>query len=168
MTVATGIYERKEVVQSQSYGPEARGGACRSDVIISDEPIDYIKVSSPDVFIAMSQQAVERYAHTIDREKAVVIADTTLIRRPPVGINRMVAIDATRISEQTFRQPLFANMILLGALGALSGLASRASLIKAFTGNVPEATLEKNRSALIKGFEIGSGLKTARGEAGGV
>ena len=159
LSLAAGLYDNKEVAQTQSYGPEARGGACRAEVIISDAPIDFIKVLNPDVFVVMSQPAMDKYAPAIDPRQTVVIADTTLIRRIPRRINHLFAVKATQVAEQAFGQPLFANIVMLGALSALTGLASPESLGKALQGNVPAKTLEQNRSALMKGYAIGRGLK---------
>ncbi len=79
LTVAGGLFENKEVAQTQSYGPEARGGACRSEVVISNEEIDYIKTIRLDALVVMSQPALEKYMGRIDKKNTVVIADSTLI-----------------------------------------------------------------------------------------
>ncbi len=158
LATAAGLYEDKEIAQTQSYGPEARGGACRSEVIISDAAIDYIKGQRIDTFVVMSQPALDKYIRMADPEKTVVIADTTLIESPPQGVQRFYPVKATSVAEEAFGRSLFANIIMLGALSAITGTVTLASLEQALEGNVPEKTLEKNRAALKKGFEIGKEL----------
>jgi len=157
LAMAAGLYEDKEVAQTQSYGPEARGGACRSDVVISDEEIDYIKTLDIDAFVVMSQPAMDRYIEAINPEKSVIVADTTLIQSAPERFKQIYSIKATQLAEQEFGQSLFANIIMLGALSAITGMVSMESLECALRENVPEKTLEKNRAALKRGYEIGKG-----------
>ena len=156
---AAGLYEDKEVAQTQSYGPEARGGACRSEVVISDEEIDYIRPLKVDSFVVMSQPALDKYIDTIDPNKTVVIADTTLISSPPAQLGKVYPVKATQVAEQGLGQALFANIIMLGALSAITETVSIESLEQSLQGNVPEKTLDKNRAALKRGFEIGNKLK---------
>jgi len=163
LAMAAGLYEDKEVAQTQSYGPEARGGACRSEVIISDAPIDYIKAQKIDVFVVMSQPALDKYLNRADPEKTVVIADTTLIESAPQGVKRFYPVAATSVAEAEFGRALFANIIMLGALSAVTGTVSLGSLEQALEGNVPPKTLDQNRRALRKGYEIGTGLKAQYG-----
>jgi len=159
LATAAGLYEDREVAQTQSYGPEARGGACRSEVIISDEAIDFIKAQKIDTFVVMSQPALEKYISMADPDKTVVIADTTLIESPPPGIQRFYPVNATAVAEKEFGRSLFANIIMLGALSAITGTVALTSLEQALIGNVPDKTLDKNRAALQRGFEIGNKLK---------
>ena len=159
LAISAGLYEGKEVAQTQSYGPEARGGACRSEVVISDETIDYIKPISLDTFVVMSQPALDKYKSSVDPEQTVVIADTTLIKQPPENIKQLFPVEATQVAEQEFGQALFANIVMLGALAAITDTVSEESLSRALEGNVPDKTLEKNRLALKRGYEIGNKLK---------
>ncbi|RJQ52509.1 MAG: 2-oxoacid:ferredoxin oxidoreductase subunit gamma [Desulfobacteraceae bacterium] len=159
------VLEEKEVAQTQSYGPEARGGACRSEVIISDEKIDYIKAERIDAFVVMSQPAMEKYAEATDPENTVIIADTTLVQPAPEKSRRLYPVRATSVSEETFGRSLFANIIMLGALSAVTGIVSISSLEKALTGNVPPETIEQNRNALKKGYEMGEAIKRKATEA---
>jgi len=159
VTHAAGIYEDREVAQTQSYGPEARGGACRSEVIISDGAIDYVKTLDVDSFVVMSQPALDKYVDRADPEKTRIIADSTLIDRVPEGLKHVYPLEATRIAEEEFGRALFANIIMLGALAAVTGTIKLASLEKSLEGNVPEKTLETNRAALARGYAIGRELK---------
>jgi 2-oxoglutarate ferredoxin oxidoreductase subunit gamma len=158
LAVAAGLYEDREIAQTQSYGPEARGGACRSEVIISDEAIDYIKAQKIDTFVVMSQPALDKYISTADPEKTVVIADTTLVESRPPSVKRFYPVNATAVAEEEFGRSLFANIVMLGAMSAITGAVALVSLEQALEGNVPENTLDKNRAALKRGFEIGKSL----------
>ncbi|UCH22492.1 MAG: 2-oxoacid:acceptor oxidoreductase family protein [Deltaproteobacteria bacterium] len=155
---AAGLHENKEVAQTQSYGPEARGGACRSEVVISDEEIDYIKALDIDCFVVMSQPALDKYLETVHPAKTFVIADTTLIRDVPERLKKVFPVEATRIAEQELGHSLFANIVMLGALAAITGVVSLSALENSLDGNVPAKTLEKNRAALQKGYAIGMKL----------
>jgi 2-oxoglutarate ferredoxin oxidoreductase subunit gamma len=157
---AAGLHENKEVAQTQSYGPEARGGACRSEVVISDEEIDYIKALEIDSFVVMSQPALDKYIEKVDPDKTHVIADTTLIGNIPPKLKKVFPVEATRIAEEELGHSLFANIVMLGALSAITGVVSLSALDKTLDGNVPAKTLDKNRSALKKGHEVGAQLVT--------
>ena len=124
LSLASGLYEGKEVAQTQSYGPEARGGACRSEVVISDEQIDYIKPLQVDSFVVMSQPAMDQYVKEIDQQEPVVIADTTLVRAIPKKLKKVYHLEATRIAEQEFGNAIYANIIMLGALSSITGLVA--------------------------------------------
>ena len=160
LAISAGIYEDKEVAQTQSYGPEARGGACRSEVVISDQAIDYIKTMNMDTFVVMSQPAMDKYMDSINPDKTVVIIDTTLIKALPERVKHLFPVAATQVAEQEFGQALFANIVMLGALAAITETVSEKSLSLALEGNVPGKTLDKNRAALRRGYEIGRSLKT--------
>ena len=155
LSLASGLYEDREVAQTQSYGPEARGGACRSEVVISDVEIDYIKPLRVDSFVVMSQLAMDQYIKEIDPQETVVIADATLVRDIPKMLKKVYALEATRLAEQEFGSPIFANIIMLGALSSITSLVSVEALEKSLEGNVPSSTMENNRSALRKGYEMG-------------
>lgn len=155
VTHAAGLYEDREVVQTQSYGPEARGGACRSEVIISESAIDYVKTLDIDSFVVMSQPALDKYVDRADPEKTYVIVDSTLVEKIPERLKHVYRVDATKIAEEEFGRALFANIIMLGAFSAITGIVERASLEKSLEENVPAKTLETNRRALARGYAIG-------------
>ena len=161
-SLAAGLYENKEVAQTQSYGPEARGGACRSELVISDEQIDYIKPLHIDTFVVMSQPALDRYVNDINAEETIIIADATLVRNIPKNLKKVYLVEATHIAEEELGKSLFANMIMLGALSSITGVVSIEALEKSLEPNVPPETMDKNLSALKKGSEIGFDLKAQR------
>jgi|APSaa5957512622_1039677.scaffolds.fasta_scaffold124516_1 2-oxoglutarate ferredoxin oxidoreductase subunit gamma len=150
---AAGLYEEKHVAQTQSYGPEARGGACKSEVVLSSEEIAYIKVNKLDVLVVMSQPALDKYFERVLPDHTLVIYDNTLVENIPSEIKHTIGIDATRLAEKTFGRPLFANIILLGVLASATGFVTLDSLSRSLEGSVPPKTLETNRQALQKGSE---------------
>ena len=153
--MAAGLNDDIEVAQTQSYGPEARGGACKSDVVISDVEIDYVKALNIDYFLVMSQPAMDRYLRELDLNKVVVIADGTLVQEVPSEVRKIYRIDATLRAEQDFGRALYANIIMLGALASITKLMTIEDLNKTLDGNVPPKTLETNRKALRLGYELG-------------
>ncbi len=161
LTQAAGLFQDREVCQTQSYGPEARGGACRSEVIISDEEIAYIKTTRIDAFVVMSQPALEKYGDRVDPGRTAVIADATMIPQAPEGLDNYYPVEATRIAEQELGRALFANIVMLGALVAVTGVVSAGALEKSIRENVPAKTIQQNLTALRRGLEIGKGLTGA-------
>ena len=155
VALAAGLGEDKEVAQTQSYGPEARGGACRSDVVISDSAIEYIKPMNLDMFVVMSQPAMDQYGAELDLNRVAIIADTTLVTDLPAGAKKICRIAATAEAEKAFGSALYANIIILGAMAAVSDLVGLDALKNALEGNVPPKTLETNRAALKLGYEMG-------------
>jgi 2-oxoglutarate ferredoxin oxidoreductase subunit gamma len=160
LAVAAGLHEDREVAQTQSYGPEARGGACRSDVVISDEPIDYTKPLALDVFIAMSPAALEQYWGEVQPGKTVVLVDRTLVTQIPNHSPPVQGIEATRMAEEEFKNRVVANMILLGAMAACTDIVSLGAIQAAMRGRLPEKSLAVSQRALERGFALGSEMPT--------
>ena len=153
---AASIHDGKNAVQTQSYGPEARGGASRSEVIISDEDILYPKVLRPDIFVVMSGEAMQKYLRDLKRD-GTVIYDSSLIKTPP-NRGRAYPVPATLLAKREVGKPIVANIILLGALTAITGVVSREAIEKAVLESVPKGTEEMNRKALHIGFAEGEKL----------
>ena len=158
LTQAAGLFEDREVAQTQSYGPEARGGACRSEVVISDQKIAYLKTTRLDALVVMSALALATYMPLLDPLHTRVVADATLITEAPPGLQRFYPIEATRIAEAELGRTLFANILMLGALVAITGVVSLGALQHALVDNVPASTLDMNRAALQKGHTLGTSL----------
>lgn len=153
LAIAAGIYGDLEVAQTQSYGPEARGGACRSDVVISDEPIDYTKPMDLDLFVALSPAAIEQYWPEVRGGKTLVIVDKTLVAEIPEHSPPVLALEATRIAEEEFKNRLMANMIMLGAIAAYTGWIRLEALERALTERIEGQNLEICKKALKRGFD---------------
>ncbi|MEW6545718.1 MAG: 2-oxoacid:acceptor oxidoreductase family protein [Bacillota bacterium] len=148
---AAGVYEGKEVAQTQSYGPEARGGAARCDVVISDERILYPKVRKPHSLLCMSQPALDRYGSECD-EQCLLVLDSTLVENWPRG-GRVALVPATSIAEGELGNRMAANMVMLGALARAGGVVTLDSLRRAVGDVVSPRFRELNLRALEAGYE---------------
>lgn len=147
---AVGVYEGKFVCQSQSYGPEARGGASKSEVIVSDAEIDYPKAIKPDVLLAMNQSACDAYL--FDRKPGgKLIVDTTLVTQLPS--TRAIGIPFTRIARTEVGSETVANIVALGALAVITKIVSTKNLEAAVLSRVPPGTEAMNKKALAEGFK---------------
>lgn len=149
---AASIYEGKQSVQSQSYGPEARGGASKSEVIISDKPIDYPKVTKCDALLALTQEACDKYSSDL-KEGGILLYDSDLVTRLPQGNFKKVGFNIINTAKNEVGREIVANIVALGAMVALTGVVSRENGEKAVLSRVPEAFLELNRKAYATGFE---------------
>lgn len=157
---AAAIYDGKRAVQSQSYGAEARGGACKSEVVISDERIDYPLVIMPDALLTMSQQAFEKYSRDL-KPGGILLADSDLVREGPLGTGiRSFKIPATRIAEGLGNR-IVATMVALGALVGLTGAVSMGAMEASVRDGVPKGAEEINLEALRRGFELSKSLRGA-------
>jgi 2-oxoglutarate ferredoxin oxidoreductase subunit gamma len=149
---AAVMYDSKHAVQTQVYGPEARGGASMSQVIIDDEPILFPKVTNPDIFVIMSQEGFEKYGADAP-EDAVMLVDSTLVHTRPKC--RCIEVPATREAKQTLGRDIVANIVMLGALVASTHIVSEAALEKAILDSVPKGTEALNQKAMKLGLELG-------------
>jgi 2-oxoglutarate ferredoxin oxidoreductase subunit gamma len=147
---SAGVYDGKFVCQTQSYGPEARGGASKAEVVISDEPIDYPKAIKPDLLLAMNQKACDVYFFDL-KPTGLLIVDSTQVKQVPTS--RAVGIPFTQIAREKLKNEMVANVIALGALAALTGVVSLKSLEAAVLARVPPGTAELNKKALDAGIE---------------
>ena len=149
---AASIIEGKHAVQSQSYGPEARGGASKSEVIISDGPIDYPKATVVDACLAMTQEAADKYANGI-KEGGVLLLDSDFVKREPKGNFKIYKFPIIRTAKEEVGREIVGNVVALGAMVALTDAVSRDAGEKAVLARVPEAFIELNRKAYNIGFE---------------
>lgn len=147
---AVGSFDNKYVCQTQSYGPEARGGKSKAEVIISSSPIDYPKALSVDLFLAMTQMACDAYFFDI-KPGGLLVVDSGLVQQLPTS--RAVSIPFTQIARNDLGRELVANMVALGAVGYLSRQVSLASLEQALLSRVPKGTEQLNTEALHAGIE---------------
>ncbi|MQL51942.1 2-oxoacid:ferredoxin oxidoreductase subunit gamma [Desulfofundulus thermobenzoicus] len=147
------IRDGKNAVQAQSYGPEARGGASKAEVIISDGEIDYPKVVLPDVVLAMSQEAADKYAGKV-KKGGLLIVDNTYVKNVPPTPARVYGFPISRLARERTGKELVANMVALGVLVGLTGAVSRLSLQQALLSRIPGGTETLNMQALEAGFEL--------------
>jgi 2-oxoglutarate ferredoxin oxidoreductase subunit gamma len=143
-------------VQTQSYGPEARGGASRSEVIISDEEINYPKVIEADIMLCWSQEACDRYSGRL-RKNGLLIVDGDLVHRTPT--TRAARVPMTKLAEQETGERLAANVVGLGVLAGITQIVSRESLEEAIRARAPRGTAEMNLKALAAGYKIAEEIK---------
>ncbi|MEG1496655.1 MAG: 2-oxoacid:acceptor oxidoreductase family protein [Clostridiales bacterium] len=144
------LLEGKNAIQSQSYGPEARGGASKAEVIVADEPIHYPKVLESDYLLAMSEKAYVKYNSGM-KENSVLIIDTTFVaERPNEKAGKIIAIPITKLAKEATGREMTANIAALGILAGL-GIVSEKHLKEAILARVPKGTEELN----MKAFEVG-------------
>lgn len=152
MAEAASIYDGIQAVQSQSYGPEARGGASKSEVIISDGPIDYPKVTKCDALLALTQEACDKYSHDL-KEGGVLLIDSDLVLREPAGNFKVTKFNITNTAKNEIGREIVTNIVALGAMVALTGAVTKEAAEKAVLARVPEAFLELNKKAFHVGFD---------------
>jgi 2-oxoglutarate ferredoxin oxidoreductase subunit gamma len=152
---AAGVYDEKYVCQTQSYGPEARGGTCKADVVISSKEIDYPKASHPALLLAMNQASCDKYFLDL-KPTGLLIVDATFVKKIPTG--RVAAIPFTRIARQTTGNAVTSNMVALGAFSHLYKTVSVKSLEDALMARVPKGTEDLNLLALHAGMDAAKQL----------
>lgn len=147
----SAVLEGKEAVQSQSYGPEARGGASKAEIIVSDQPIFHPKVTSPDFVLAMTQKAADKYHRDLP-ENGILVIDEDLVPEVP-DCARVVKVPITRLAVENLGKSLYANIVALGLLVKLSGIVGIQTVENVVSRRVPPSTLEKNMQALELGYQ---------------
>lgn len=146
---AIGIYDGKYVAQTQSYGPEARGGSSKAEVVVSDSDIDYPKALKLDLLVAMNQKALDDYYMDL-KSDGTLIVDSTFVKQMPVP--RVYKIPFTRIAREKFKREMVANIIALGAITRLTPIVSSKAMESAVLSRVPKGTEKLNRDALKAGM----------------
>jgi len=153
---AIGVYDGKEVAQTQSYGPEARGGSSKAEVIVSDEEIDYPKAIKVDLLLAMNQKALDEYYEDL-KPDGTLIVDSTFVKTIPVG--NAIQIPFTRIARDRFKKEMVANIVALGAISELTSIVSKKAIEAALLARVPKGTEKLNRDALKAGMAAAKRVK---------
>lgn len=154
---AIGIYDGKFVAQTQSYGPEARGGSSKAEVVVSDMEIDYPKAMQLDLLVAMTQKSCDDYYMDL-KPDGILIVDSTLVRQIPVP--RAYQIPFTRIARENLKREMVANIIGLGAIARLTPAVSPKAIETAVLARVPKGTEKLNRDALQAGMKAAQKLKS--------
>jgi 2-oxoglutarate ferredoxin oxidoreductase subunit gamma len=156
---AAAIYENKNAVQTQSYGPEARGGSSKSEVVISDEPIAYPKATAIDYMVALTQESFSKYAGGL-KNTGIIIADKELITDFSCAKGKLYIIDMVKSAREGLGKLLGLNIIALGALVEISNIVSKDSIEKALMKRVPKGFEDYNKKALEIGFKLAKGIKS--------
>lgn len=159
---AAAIHDNAQATQTNSHGAESRGGACMSDVVVSDERIDYPMCLLPDVLACMSPESAARYIPTM-KDGGILVVDEDLVPEVPAGnYSLVVKVPATKVATEELEKRLVANVVMLGAVIGVSPVVSREAMEKAVLDSAPKGTEELNLKALRRGFEIGkAALATA-------
>jgi 2-oxoglutarate ferredoxin oxidoreductase subunit gamma len=151
---AASLYDGKHATMTQSFGPEARGSACSSQVIVSDEPIRYPYVKKARVMVIMSQEAFTQFSPQMDPGGMMLIEEDLV---DPTGLPdgiRLYRIPATRIAEELGRK-IVLNIVMVGFFAAVTGLISKEAMRRAVETSVPKGSEELNLSAFERGFDYG-------------
>jgi len=161
---AAAVHELKYATHIRDYGPEARGGSCRADVVISEKPVLYPYINAPSVLVAMSQAAYDKYRPS-SRENSLIIIDEDLVQHREKRKDRLWTIPAQRMAEELGRANI-ANVIMLGFFTAVTGAVSIEAMRKSVLSSVPKSWEELNLTALEQGYNYGLEKVKARGGAG--
>ncbi len=150
---AVALFEGINAVQTQSYGPEARGGASKSEVIISDGDIDYPKATNIDLLLCLTQEACDKYS--VDLKKGgILIADSRMVTSLPEGDYRVYHLPIMDTAKEKVGKVFVANIVALGVIAGLLDSVSLENIEKAVLRRVPKGTENLNRRALILGNEL--------------
>jgi 2-oxoglutarate ferredoxin oxidoreductase subunit gamma len=159
---AVGVYEGKNVAQTQSYGPEARGGTSRSDLVISTDEIYYPKTSSLDLLLALTQEAADKY-YTHLKDTGILIVDSDIVRQLPPFKN-IYALPFTNTARNDVGTTIVANVISAASLVVISGICKPESFKNAVLNRAPKGTESKNEKACNLGFDMGKKAIKGKGK----
>ncbi len=157
---AASLGDKRESTLTQSYGPEARGGACSAQVIISDATIHYPYVRHPDILVCMSQGGYDKYIEIL-RDESTLIVDQDLVLAEKIKRSDYFAVPATRMAEELGRK-MMANIVMLGFVTAVTGAVTVDSARATVEGSVPKGTEKLNLSAFNKGYDYGVAVLKGR------
>jgi 2-oxoglutarate ferredoxin oxidoreductase subunit gamma len=146
---AAAVYDGKNAIQTQNYGPEARGGASKAEVIIADDQIDFPEVIRADILVALSQEACDKYASNL-KKNGLLIVDQDQVGRVPM--NSAIKVPITRLAIEATGKAITSNVVALGLLVGLTGVVSREAIEKAVAARAPKGTEAINQKALNTGF----------------
>jgi len=147
---AAAIYDGKLATQAQSYGPEARGGASKSEVVISDEDIDYPVATNLDLLLAMTQESVDAYVGDV-KDGGIVLADSGLVASVPPGNYRVLHLPIAETAREKVGKGVTANLVAVGIIAGLVDVVKPTAIESAIRARVPRGTEDSN----LKAFRIG-------------
>jgi 2-oxoglutarate ferredoxin oxidoreductase subunit gamma len=150
---AAVTYDGKHAVQTQSYGAEARGGAARSEVIISDEHILYPRLRKTDILIAMSTPALDRFLRDL-KLNGTLILDSDLVKQSDSSSYKAHKAPFTDTAVKELKRGMVANVVMLGFLTAVTGIVSLGAMERAVRDNAPKGTEALNLNALKLGIQM--------------
>jgi 2-oxoglutarate ferredoxin oxidoreductase subunit gamma len=145
-----GIVDGLNVTQTQSYGPEARGGASRAEVILSDDEIDFPKVVKADVILAMTQEAADKFSPKL-KAGGTLIVDPMYVYNVPEVNGKIYSVEITKLAKESTGKMVTMNIVAIAAVNRICGLVSASALEAAVLATVPKGTEALNRKALEAG-----------------
>ncbi len=155
---ALSLFDNKHATMTQSFGPEARGSACSSQLVVSADRVLYPYITVPEILISMSQEAYDKYEPELS-DDGILIIDTDLVKPRAIrGKIQMYSIPATRFAEELGNR-IIANLVMLGFFTAVTDVVSPEAMKKALPGLVPGRFLDLNIKAFDKGFDYGIEVK---------
>ncbi len=149
---AISLFGGKYATMTQSFGPEARGSTCSSQLVVSEERVLYPYVDRPEILVAMSQDACDKYEPEL-RDGGLLLVDADLVKADrAAGRVRVFAVPATRMAEEMGNR-IFANLVMLGFFTAVTQVVSAEAMKRALPGLVPSRSLDRNIEAFDRGYE---------------
>ncbi len=152
---AASIYENGFATMTQNFGPEARGGACSAQLVVSNTPVLYPYVTQPDIMVIMSQEAYNRFAHELKPEGLLIVEEDLVRVSNLKGDPKVYSIPATRIAEELGKRMVL-NSVMVGFFTAVTSLLTADAVRKAVADSVPPSFRELNLKAFEKGLEYGN------------
>ncbi len=156
---AAAIFENKNAIQSQSYGAAARGGATRTDIIISDSEINFPKVVQPNILVSLTQESYNKFSPII-RPGGLLLVDSKYVTIAKKVDAKHVALPMFDTVMEKIGKPIVFNICMLGALIGISELIKPASILKVLETTIPEDFMEMNKKALDMGMKMGQETKS--------
>jgi 2-oxoglutarate ferredoxin oxidoreductase subunit gamma len=155
---AAVLHENLTATQAQAYGPEARGGATRSDIIISDSPIRYPKVIQPNVLVCLTQESYNKF-NAIVRPGGILLTDSRFVKMHAKVDARQIQLPMHRTVMDEVGKPIVFNICMLGAVIGLTDVISPEAVMKTLTARIPKGFIDLNKQALEMGLEMGRNAK---------
>jgi len=156
---AATVHDNLNAVLTQSYGPEARGGACSANVIISKDLISYPNVTVPNILVIMSQEAYTTFGSTIGKDGSLIV-DQDLVELGEIpDYVHLYQVPATRLAEGLGNR-IVANVVMLGAVVAITGMVKKGAMLDSVQASVPPRFRELNIKAFEEGYDYGRKLKS--------
>ena len=149
---AAVTFDHKYATQTQAYSSELRGGFAATWVIISDEPIEFPRVTNPDILVAQAQDSINRFGEVV-KPDGILIYDSDMVHETPRNIKRQFKVPATSIARNQVKASVTANMVMLGALCKVTAVVGRKALEQAIVRAVPRGKDQINLEAFDWGFE---------------
>jgi len=155
---AAVLYEELVAVQTQAYGPEARGGATRSDVIIDNDEIFYPKVTQPNILVCLTQEAYNKF-FSIVRPGGLLVTDLRFVKTQKKVDSYQIELPMYQTVIEKIGKPIVFNICMLGVIIQLTGLVKKESILKVLENRIPSNFLTMNKEALEIGISLASSLK---------